>query len=332
LMGTMVSIEVYTDPKADKAPTQNQLKEAVLASFDRMERVSAQTDRYEASRAADVQKVAAAAGTGRWTTVGDDLFYLTDQVQKRGNPLVDPTLGPLIDVWDKARETGTLPDPADVAAALARTGMDKMALNHEVPAEAAVGQIPNGGGIMLTEAGMSLDLGAVAKGYAVEKAWESLQASGLPIYGIINAGGNIKTLGQKPDGTMWKIGITDPTDKTRCMGNLLMLPGEAVATSGDYQKYFEAEGIRYHHLLEPSTGYPGMENHAVLVVAANGFDTDYYSTLLFLLPSEEALNLAETLPEIETVIVSRDNKIYVSSGLKSRIEWTYQGGFTLVTP
>lgn len=331
-MGTMISIEVHADPQADSKPTQDQLQQAVLAAFERMEQVADQTDRYEPTGLADCQNVAAAAGSGRWTPVGADLFELTDRVKTRNNPQVDLTLGPVIDVWDKARETETLPDPKAVASALLLTGMDKVALSREIPAEAATGQVPYGGSIKLEISGMSMDFGAVAKGYAVEKAWESLKASGLPIYGIINAGGNIKPLGQKPDGTMWKIGITDPTDKTRCMGNLLMLPGEAVATSGDYQKYFEADGVRYHHLLEPSTGYPGMYNHSVLIVAEDGFDTDYYSTLLFLLPSEEALALAEKIPGIETVIVSRDHKIYVSSGLKDRIEWTYQGGFSLVTP
>jgi thiamine biosynthesis lipoprotein len=331
-MGTMVTIEIRTDPKADRKPTQDQLQQAVLAAFDRMEQVAAQTNRFEATGSADCQKVAAAAGTGRWTPVGEDLFELTDRVQEKGNPLVDLTLGPVIDVWDKARESETPPDPKAVAAALSLTGMDKVALSREIPAGAAGEQAPYGGSILLEESGMAMDFGAVAKGYAVEKAWESLTASGLPIYGIINAGGNIKPLGQKPDGTLWKIGITNPTDKTRSMGNLLMRPGEAVATSGDYQKYFEADGVRYHHLLEPATGYPGMYNHAALIVAADGFDTDYYSTLLFLLPPEEALALAENIPEIETVIISRDNKIYVSSGLKDRIEWTYQGGFSIVTP
>lgn len=331
-MGTMVSIEVHAEPQADGKPTQDQLQQAVLAAFDRMEQVAAQTNRYEPTGSADCQKIAAAAGTGRWTPVGEDLFELTARVKEKGDPLVDLTLGPVIDVWDKARETETLPDTKAVASALLLTGMDKVALSREIPAEAAAGQVPNGGSIMLEESGMSMDFGAVAKGYAVEKAWESLKSSGLPMYGIINAGGNIKPLGQKPDGTLWKIGITDPTDKTRSMGKLLLQPGEAVATSGDYQKYFEADGVRYHHLLEPSTGYPGMDNHAALIVAADGFDTDYYSTLLFLLPSEEALALAEKIPEIETMIISRDNRIYVSSGLKDRIEWTYQGGFTLVTP
>jgi len=95
---------------------------------------------------------------------------------------------------------------------------------------------------------------------------------------------------------------------------------------------FEVDGVRYHHLLEPVTGYPGMYNRSVLIVASDGFDTDYYSTLLFLMPAEEALALAEKLPEIETIIVSRENQIYVSSGLKRRIEWTYQGGYSIVTP
>lgn len=335
LMGTVVSIEIHTNSAAKAGPTQAQLQKAVIGALQRMEDVEAQTNRYEATGSSDCQKIAEAAGTGKYVPVREDLYDLLERVRQRANPLIDLSLGPLIDVWDQARESEILPASETVAEALGRTGMDKVLLSREVAnAEGnGAGQDEDYiGSVMLTQKGMSLDFGAVAKGYAVEKAWESLRATGLPIYGIINAGGNIKTLGHKPDGTPWKIGITDPLEKTKTMGNLTLNPDEAVATSGDYQKYFEVEGIRYHHLLEPATGYPGMHNRSVLIVASDGFDTDYYSTLLFLMPAEEALRMAEKLPEIETIIVSRDNRIYVSSGLKDRIEWTFQGGYSIDTP
>ncbi len=335
LMGTVVSIEIHTNSAAKAVPTKAQLQEAVIGALHRMEEVEAQTNRYEATGSSDCQRIAEAAGTGTYVPVREDLYLLLDKVRQRNHPLIDLSLGPLIDVWDKARESETLPASEAVAEALGRTGMDKVLLSREVPSAEGKGtgqEEDYAGSVMLTQKGMSLDFGAVAKGYAVEKAWDSLRASGLPIYGIINAGGNIKTLGQKPDGSPWKIGITDPMEKTQTMGNLTLDPDEAVATSGDYQKYFEVDGVRYHHLLEPVTGYPGMYNRSVLIVASDGFDTDYYSTLLFLMPAEEALALAEKLPEIETIIVSRENQIYVSSGLKRRIEWTYQGGYSIVTP
>ena len=335
-MGTVISIEMYGDPTANAAVSQTQLQDAVVEALDRMKRVADQTDRYETTQSSDCQKIAAASGMNQFVPVREDLLFLIEQVQARANPLVDLTLGPVIDIWDQARATKTLPNPETVAAALKLTGMEKVRLSHQVPKESGkpvIGQDDEiAGGVQLTQKGMSLDFGAVAKGYAVEKAWESLHASKVPMYGIINAGGNIKTLGQKPDGSPWKIGITDPMEKTQIMGNLILKPDEAVATSGDYQKYFEVDGVRYHHLLEPATGYPGMYNRSVMIVAANGFDTDYYSTLLFLMPAEDALALAEKLPAIEAVIISRDNKIYVSSGLKDKIEWTYQGGYTIVTP
>jgi len=336
LMGTVVTIEVYGDPKVSAPVTQEQLQTAVTQAFERMELVAAQTDPYEATHSSDCQKIAAAAGNRQFVPVREDLLFLLEQVQQRANPLVDITLGPVIAVWDQARAAQTLPQPEAVTAALKLTGMQKVLLQRQISSEAvnatADQKTKMVGGVQLMQRGMSLDFGAVAKGYAVEKAWESLNASDIAMYGIINAGGNIKTIGEKPDGSPWKIGITDPAEKTQVMGNLRLDPNQTVATSGDYQKYFEVAGVRYHHLLEPATGYPGMYNRSVLVVAANGFDTDYYSTLLFLMPPEKALDLAEKLPEIEAMIVSRDNKIYASSGLKDRIEWTYQGGYSIVTP
>lgn len=318
-----MSLEVYVDQEAAKASKtqllQSQLEETALQALNRFTEIANQTDHYDASGSSDTMKLQEAAGKGQSLAVGQDLLFLLKEVLDRQHPEVDLTLGPVIDVWNQARDKGVLPEPELITESMQRTGMDKVLIEENKQ-------------VYLTQSGMSLDFGAVAKGYGVEAIWSILQDSGLPIYGIINAGGNIKTIGHKPDGSPWQIGLTDPRQPDQQMGILELQANEAVATSGDYQKYFDVNGKRYHHLLNPTTGYPGEGHHSVTVITENGFDSDYYSTLLFLLPTQEALALAEQLPELETIIVSQDNKVYVSSGLTERIKWTFQGGYTLVTP
>jgi len=318
-MGTVVSMELYLD--REKLPEQNadeELSKTGVKAFERFEEIARQTDRYDAAGKSDVLLLEEKAGQGQAVAVGKDVFYLIKQVKNYQYPQVDLTLGPVIDLWNKAREEKKLPEPADLKEAMNKMGMEKVHIDDE--------------GVYLEQEGMSLDFGAVAKGYALEEAWKVFKESGLPVYGIINAGGNVKTVGSKPDGTPWKIGLTDPNAPNELMGTLILNADEAVATSGDYQRYFEIDGVRYHHLLDPATGYPRQEYRSVTVVTASGFVSDYFSTLLFLTPVDEALALVEESSELEAFFVTRDNKVYVSSGLKDRINWTFQGGYTLVAP
>ena len=106
----------------------------------------------------------------------------------------------------------------------------------------------------------------------------------------------------------------------------IALPVKAVATSGDYQRYYEVNGIRYHHILDPHTGMPSRNAISVTIVAASALMTDYYSTLLFVLPHEKVLEVLAAHPEITAIIVKADQEIYVSPSLKSRLELTPAGG------
>ena len=106
---------------------------------------------------------------------------------------------------------------------------------------------------------MGLDFGAVAKGYAVQAAWQTLKDTGLDIRGIIDAGGNLMTLGEKPGGGSWSVGIANPADQSRLLAALAMEADTVAATSGDYQRYAEIGGKRYHHLLSPKDGQPARD-------------------------------------------------------------------------
>ncbi|MDR1194272.1 MAG: FAD:protein FMN transferase [Peptococcaceae bacterium] len=222
---------------------------------------------------------------------------------------MDTTLANLIDLWDAARERQSLPRQDEIAAALAARGM-------------AFAQTDESANRMrLTLPGMALDYGAVAKGYGVEEAWRVLMGSELPIYGIVDAGGNIKTVGDKPDGSDWQIGLTDPANPQELLGVLALAGGQVAATSGDYQRYQEIDGRRYHHLLSPITGWPAEYNHSATAICADGLTADYYSTLLFLLPTAEAVALAEATPGLEAVLIGATGEAFVTAGLAERVKW-----------
>lgn len=151
---------------------------------------------------------------------------------------------------------------------------------------------------------------------AVEEAAKVLQKEGGFQTALINAGGNIKVLGEKPDHKPWRIGIQDPKDPEKVLGTLSVPPGTAIATSGDYQRYYEVSGVRYHHILNPQTGWPSRNAHSVTVVTQSAFWADFYSTLLFVMTPKDAMTLVENNPSLEMVYQDLDGTLHISSGLK----------------
>ena len=164
--------------------------------------------------------------------------------------------------------------------------------------------------------GTQIDLGAVAKGYAVEEAAKVLQKEGGFQTALINAGGNIKVLGEKPDHKPWRIGIQDPKDPEKVLGTLSVPPGTAIATSGDYQRYYEVSGVRYHHILNPQTAGPAAMPIPLQSLLNRPFGPDFYSTLLFVMTPKDAMALVENNPSLEMVYQDLDGMLHISSGLK----------------
>ena len=163
-----------------------------------------------------------------------------------------------------------------------------------------------------------MDLGAVAKGYGVEAAANELKKHPEVEAALVNGGGNIKVIGTKKDGKPWRIGIQDPRDNQKLLGTLALTANMAVATSGDYQRYYEVNGVRYHHIIDPATGFPARGTISATAVTTSAYVADYYSTLLFVLPKEEAIKLVESTDDLEAVIKDDQGNIYISPGLKDK--------------
>ncbi|MBE6652881.1 MAG: FAD:protein FMN transferase [Ruminococcaceae bacterium] len=175
--------------------------------------------------------------------------------------------------------------------------------------------------VTLTDPGMTLDVGAIAKGYAVEMVARSLEEKGVSGY-VLNVGGNVRTVGAKADGTPWIVGIENPLeDEENPYTAYLQLEGEALVTSGSYQRYYVVAEKRYHHIIDPNTLMPSEGFLSVSVVCKNSADGDALSTALFCMTAEEGLALVESLPDVEAIWVLPDGTRRTSSGW-SRYEST----------
>ena len=160
--------------------------------------------------------------------------------------------------------------------------------------------------------GVRIDLGGIAKGYAVDRSIGILRGFGIE-HAMVNAGGDTRLLGDRL-GKPWIVGIRDPRNEGR-MVTRLPLEDEAISTSGDYERYFEEDGVRYHHILVPGTGDVAREVRSATVIGADATLTDGLSTTVFVLGVQRGMELVSRLPGVEAVIVDKDGRIFYSDGL-----------------
>lgn len=226
----------------------------------------------------------------------------------------DISQGKLIGLWHDARESETpyLPDDADIQQALLHTGMSGIELN--------------GTSLSFADDSISLDLGAIAKGYTAQIAAQRLKEAGMTD-GFVNAGGNVVLIGNKSDGTPWKVGIQNP-DTSDSLVIIETGQPEALVTSGDYQRYMTVDGKRYAHIIDPSTGYPAEYMRSVTVVDEDSAFADAMSTALFCMPLEQGMQLAkdqgfeavwfltEGTSSLKPDLSAGGFDIYISDGLK----------------
>ena len=263
----------------------------------------------------EISRINAAAGESS-LNVSKETFALLLRAREFsaiGDGVFDLTIGPLVSLWDIGSGNETVPGENAIAAALELVDYTDVVFG------------PEGNYVGLKRNGMNIDLGAIAKGYAADKMVDYLRASDVPS-GIINLGGNVYAFGEKPGGGPWKIGIQSPSDDRGKYIGVVETGSSAVVTSGKYERYFVADGIRYHHILNTDNGYP-VENGvaSVSIVSRDATAADALSTLVFALGLEEGLRLSEEMAGVEAIIVTEDNTVYTTSGLRDSFKLSDKG-------
>jgi thiamine biosynthesis lipoprotein len=211
----------------------------------------------------------------------------------------DPTVGALRRAWDF--KSGRVPSREEVSALLPL--VDSAAVSRRDRT------------VFLRRAGMEIDLGGVGKEYAVDRAAEVLRAEGIRA-AIVNFAGDVCTIGSRGDGRPWKIGVLDPRNGARCRFAVRTLADAGVATSGDYERGFMKDGVRYHHILDARTGWPARGVASATVIAASAFRAGQFATAAFLFGAEAGLALLEETPRVEGALITEDGTILPTTGMR----------------
>lgn len=220
----------------------------------------------------------------------------------------DPSVGPLVKAWNIGTEYASIPEPEELTRVLSLVNHKDILID-----EAA-------GTVFLTQEGMRLDLGAIAKGYAADQIINLLDERKVE-RAIIDLGGNVYARGEKAPGLPWKVGIRNPETGTSGAIIALKVKNKTIVTSGINERYFEKDGTHYHHILDPATGYPAQSGLlSVTIISDSSIDADALSTTCFILGAERGLSLVKSIPGTDALFITTDRKIIMTDGLAGLVE------------
>ncbi len=291
-MGTEVSVYVWHDDPATAA-------QGVAAVFAEVARIDHLMSTYiEDSEMSDINRNAAAMPVA----VSDELFALILRsldisVLTRG--AFDITFDSVGQHYD-FRE-GSRPDEDTISAELPRLDYRFVEINRDDAT------------IRFKKEGVRINLGGIAKGYAVERGVEVLRRYGIA-HARVTAGGDSRLLGDRR-GQPWMVGVQNPRDREQ-VAVTIPLEDEAISTSGDYERFFIEDGERYHHIIEPSTGQPAGEVRSTTIIGPDAVLTDALSTSVFVMGVDQGLRLIATLPDYEGIVIDAEGQMFYSDGLQ----------------
>jgi thiamine biosynthesis lipoprotein len=296
-MGTLVSITAV-------ASSRQTAQEAASAGFQEVHRLEdllstwiATSELSHVNQAAGLKAIAISPDTMRVLEWAIEMARLTEG---GFNILV----GPAVEAWS-VLDRQQVPSEMALQAVRPLTDLKSLFLNTAQ------------GTAYLAKTGMRVDVGGIGKGYAADMAVAAMQKAGATA-GVVALSGDIKTFGRLPGGTQFSFGIQHPRREGAVLA-FVDLQDEAISTAGDYERYFERDGVRYHHILDPVTLQPARDCQSVTIVARDGITADGLDTGVFVMGRERGLALIERLPGVGAIIVDRDGKVWISSYLKGRV-------------
>jgi thiamine biosynthesis lipoprotein len=290
-MGTRIHAEAWSE---DEAAARVVLS-AVMAEMQRMDRT------YSPYREdSELSRVNAQAASG-WVEISSeflDILQKSQYASQISGGAFDITYASAGRYYDY--RNGDRPDAERLTAAARDINYRYVEIDPELPA------------VRFARNGVYVDLGGIAKGYAVDRGIAIMQRAGIE-HGALTAGGDSRIIGDRL-GKPWTVGVRDPRDETEMVA-VLPLTDTAVSTSGDYERFFEEDGVRYHHILDPTTGDSARDSWSVTVLGPEAAFTDALSTSVFVLGVEKGLQLIDRLPGIDAIVIDANGKLHYSSDL-----------------
>ncbi len=300
-MDTVMNITAYGKNAQDAVNDCVSYINALEAEISRTK----ESSDVSALNAADGQSVALSDETA-------DVLRRALALAEETDGLFDPTIAPLSDLWQIGTDDAAVPAQEEIDAVLASIDYENITL------DGTTASLANGA---------QIDLGGIGKGYAADQVAQMLRDAGIE-RAHISLGGNVYVIGEKETGTPWTVGITDPDQSEEYIATL-KVTDTSVVTSGDYERYFEQDGVRYCHIFDPETGYPAETDlRSVTVVSEDSTMADAYATALFVMGFDSAWEFCEE-NDVQAVFILDDHTVRVTGGLADSFtltsaEYTYE--------
>lgn len=295
MLGTICTITVY-DNKTD---------EAIDEAFNRIREIE---NKMSVNKfGTELDAVADSAGKN-FVKVSPDTFYVLKigkYYSEKSLGAFDITIGPLVKLWGIGTDHAKVPSQQEINEKKALVNYKNLILDE------------NDNKVMLTQPGMSLDLGGIAKGYSADEAARILKEKGVN-HAIINLGGNVLAINNNINGNKWRIGIQDPFKATGEDMGSVEVTNKTIVTSGIYERYLEKNGKRYHHILNPFTGYPMNNNLAsVTLVTDASINADAMTKNVFYLGVDKGMKYVKTIKGLDAIFITKSKEIYITDGLRN---------------
>ena len=302
LMDTVVKISVYKSNG-----TYAEIKSKIDSTFTLMKQLENQVSSHIQS--SDVCKANDKAGIQKTDIHRETSFIIKKSIEisKNTNGFFDITIGAVKNIWPFGKADPVPPSDSAVKRLLNLVNYNLVEVSDS--------------SIFIKKRGMIIDLGGVAKGFIIDRAVKNLKDQGV-CAGIVDAGGDLKIFGINPKNKKWKIGVVDPRKKGGIAGIIFTESG-AIATSGDYERYFMYRGKRYHHILNPFNGFPANGCISVTILANNALEADAYATAVFAMGHKKGFEFIRSNPDIEGLIMYKNKgkiETLISQGLKDKYQ------------
>lgn len=299
-MGTVIDQRVYgknAEKAVEKVDRELKRLEALLSFF---------------LSSSEVSKLNSFAGISGVELSSETIYILkkAKYFSEMCNGAFDVTIAPLVKKWGIFTEKQRVPSRIEIDNSLSLIGYKEVLIDD------------NSKIVKLSREGQMVDLGAIAKGYAADRSKEIYMEYGIES-AFINIGGNVLVHGNKPDRSLWKVGLQNPIEIRGKYVAVVMVSDKTVVTSGDYERNFKKGNVKYHHILDPRTGYPANSGlMSTTIITKNSIDADALSTAIFVQGLEEGMELINRIEEVEGIFITKEKEIYITKGLKDDFIFT----------